>query len=123
MVSRLLLSVRVSYTHFMYKISFYVPVSDAETVKDAMFSTGAGNIGAYGRCSWETAGTGQFRPLQGSNPTIGLQGNLERVEELKVEMVCDETHLRNALEALLAAHPYEEPAYGYWKIGTIEDLQ
>ncbi len=106
----------------MYKISFYVPISDAEKVKNAMFSAGAGIIGDYDRCCWETAGIGQFRPLQGSHPSVGTQNSVERLEELKVEMVCDRAHLKNALNALISSHPYEEAAYGFWEIGNLGSI-
>ena len=67
----------------MYKISFFVPILFADKVKRAVFLTGAGRIGAYDSCCWETVGTGQFRPLSGSDPFIGKKGELEKVEELK----------------------------------------
>ena len=100
----------------MIKIEFYVPVDSAETVKDAMFNVGAGKIGRYERCSWETGGTGQFHPLGGSNPTIGEVGKTEKISELKVEMVCEDHLTDNVIHALKQAHPYETPAYSYWKV-------
>lgn len=103
----------------MYKLAFFVPVEDAETVKEAVFATGAGRIGDYEACCFETRGTGQFRPLQGAMPHIGSVGNLERVAELKVELVCEDTLIRDALAALRQAHPYEEPAFDVWRL---EDL-
>lgn len=95
----------------MYKILFFVPVSSAEIVKMAMFAAGAGKLGNYDQCSFETLGTGQFRPLAGSKAFIGKVGELERVEELKVEMLCDPECLRPAILALKNNHPYEMPAY------------
>lgn len=95
----------------MYKICFFVPEQHAEAVKNAMFAAGAGKIGDYDSCSWQIAGEGQFRPLDGSQPFVGQQGELERVREFKVEMVCAESCMLAAIQALFAAHPYEEPAY------------
>jgi hypothetical protein len=95
----------------MYKISFFVPLADAEKVKAAVFLTGAGCIGNYENCSWETEGTGQFRPLSGSQPAIGNLDKLECVQELKVELVCRDELIAEAVAAMKAAHPYEEPAY------------
>ena len=100
----------------MYKLSFYVPVADSEKVKSAVFATGAGQIGNYDYCCWETLGYGQFRALIGSNPTIGKQNILEQVAELKVELVCDDHLIRDAVRALKQAHPYEEPAYQVYKL-------
>ena len=95
----------------MFHISFYVPVNDAEKVKNAMFQAGAGKIGNYDSCSFEILGKGQFRPLSGSNPTIGSQGSIETVDELKVEMVCADHLIKDVVAALKKSHPYETPAY------------
>ncbi len=106
----------------MYRISFYSPANAAEAIKEAMFSAGAGSFGAYDKCSWETGGVGQFRPLRGSRPAIGIQGNLELVDEVKVEMCCVESKLADAVRALVATHPYEVPVYGFEKVGILEDI-
>lgn len=95
----------------MMHISFYVPVEEAEKVKEAMFQAGGGKIGNYDRCSFDLSGLGQFRPLAGSNPTLGKHGSVERVSELKVEMVCEANFIKDVIEAMKAAHPYETPAY------------
>lgn len=100
----------------MYKLAFYVPVEDAEAVKEAVFVTGAGQIGDYEACCFQTPGTGQFRPLDGASPHIGQVGELERVQELKVELVCEDGLIGEAVAALRAAHPYEEPAFDVWKL-------
>jgi hypothetical protein len=100
----------------MYKLAFFVPVSDAEQVKAAVFATGAGRIGLYEHCCFETAGTGQFRPLPGANPHLGSVSQLEKVAELKVELVCEDALIAQAVAALKAAHPYEEPAYEVWRL-------
>ncbi|MDX1795908.1 MAG: YqfO family protein [Hydrogenovibrio sp.] len=95
----------------MLKLSFFVPESHLETVKQALFTVGAGKIGDYDSCCWQTLGQGQFRPLEGSQPFIGQQGAIEEVEEYKVEMVVEEGVIETALSALKQAHPYETPAY------------
>ena len=100
----------------MYKICVYVPEQDAESVKQAMFSAGAGKIGAYDHCCWQTLGQGQFKPLQGSSPHIGTQDRVETVSELRIEMVCDEGVITDVVAALRSSHPYEEPAYDVWKL-------
>jgi hypothetical protein len=102
----------------MYKLAFFVPLEDAEAVKEAVFVTGAGRIGDYEACCFETRGTGQFRPLVGASPHIGQVGDLEKVEEVKVELVCEDHLIRDAVEALRTAHPYEEPAFDVWKLET-----
>jgi len=96
----------------LYQIYFYVPAEFANSVKEAMFQAGAGKIGAYDKCSWQVLGEGQFRPLQSANPFLGRVGEVEKVEEYRVEMVCEKEYLQDALNALKKSHPYEEVAYG-----------
>jgi hypothetical protein len=95
----------------MYKLSFYVPESHLESVKNAVFAAGAGRIGDYDSCCWQVPGQGQFRPLDGSRPFLGQQGVVEAVVEYRVEMVCETAFIKAAVAALLAAHPYETPAW------------
>jgi hypothetical protein len=95
----------------MFKLVFFVPASHVESVKSAVFAAGAGRIGDYEHCSWQVLGEGQFRPLQGSNPFIGSQDVLETVSEYRVELVCADACIADAVAALKAAHPYEEPAF------------
>lgn len=103
----------------MYKLSFFVPDTALEQVKQAVFATGAGRIGQYDHCCWQVLGQGQFRPLAGSNPHIGTQGQVERVDEWKVELVCSDELIQQAVAAMKQAHPYEEPAYDVWKLESI----
>jgi len=95
----------------MYKLCFYVPDSHLESVKNAVFAAGAGRIGDYDSCCWQVLGEGQFRPLTGSAPFLGQHGELERVAEYRVEMVCEAANIGASVAALLAAHPYQEPAW------------
>jgi hypothetical protein len=90
---------------------FYSPVESTEDVLAAVFAAGAGAIGNYRDCAFVVRGTGRFRPLTGATPAIGAVGDLETVDEDRVELVLDR-HLRAAVVAALrAAHPYEEPAF------------
>ncbi|TVR03722.1 MAG: NGG1p interacting factor NIF3 [Spirochaetaceae bacterium] len=106
----------------MHKLIFFVPAEHAEAVKRAVFAAGAGRYRNYDCCSWQTAGTGQFRPLAGADPFIGSVGAVETVPELRVETICTDESVRTVLDALIAAHPYEEPAYEVVRIWTIDDL-
>ncbi len=106
----------------MKKLVFFVPESHKEMVKFAIFSAGAGRYEGYDSCSWETLGTGQFRPLPRSNPFIGQQDQIETVPEYRVETICDEKLIKPVLRALLDAHPYETPAYEVWPIETLANL-
>jgi hypothetical protein len=112
----------VWYSRPVYKLVFYVPAEHTEPVKRAVFAAGAGRYGKYDSCAYETRGTGQFRPLAGSDPFVGRTGEIERVDEVRVEMVLRDEVVREALTALVAAHPYEEPAYEIYRIWTVDDL-
>lgn len=98
-----------------YKLVVYIPVDYVEQVKAAVFTAGAGKQGHYDQCCWQTLGKGQFRPLAGSDPFIGAKskanGAVEQVDEYRVEVLCEEARLEDVVQALKAAHPYEEPAY------------
>lgn len=104
----------------MYKFVFYVPESHVEAVKTAVFATGAGRIGDYDSCAWQILGNGQFRPLPGSDPYLGEQGEVERVAEYRVELISTDETIKPALAAMRRAHPYEEPAYDIWRLADIE---
>lgn len=93
------------------KLVVYVPRANVEDVRKALFEAGAGAIGDYDECSYNTAGYGTFKPLDGANPTIGSIGTQERVEETKIEVVFPAYLERNIVVSMLAAHPYEETAY------------
>lgn len=100
----------------MYKLCIYIPESHLEPVKQAIFAAGAGRIGDYDSCCWQVLGSGQFRPLDGSQPFIGQQGEVETVAEYRVETVCADEVVDAVLAAMRSAHPYEEPAFDLWKL-------
>lgn len=106
----------------LYQIIVYVPQSHTETLKKALFDVGAGSYQNYDRCSWQSQGIGQFRPLQGANPTIGTWGVLEQIDEIKLEMICTSEKIKTVLSALVNTHPYEEPSYGVIEMKTLEDF-
>lgn len=102
------------------KIVTFIPVGPAiQTVHDALSAAGAGQIGDYSHCSFATAGTGQFKPLDGANPTIGEVGRLERVAETKLEMVLPRPKRAAVVAALRASHPYEEPAFDVFELADL----
>ncbi|MDC0598952.1 YqfO family protein [Gammaproteobacteria bacterium] len=103
----------------MFKLSFFVPESHLEEVKQALFLIGLGKIGNYDSCCWQTLGQGQFRALEGSAPFVGQLGKVETIAEYKVEMVCDETLIDKAVSTLKEVHPYEEPAYDVIRLESL----
>lgn len=105
-----------------YKLIFFAPHSDLEKCKEAIFTTGAGAFpGAkYTKTCFQSPGTGQFLPGDGAQPAIGNVGGLEKVEEMKVEILCvGRSIMLQAVEALVKAHPYEEPAYEVYRMENV----
>lgn len=100
----------------MYKLAFFVPESHVEEVKKAVFAAGGGRLGDYDLCAWQVLGQGQFRPLDGSQPFLGQSGQIERVQEWKVELVVADEWIRSVVMALKQSHPYETPAYEVWRL-------
>jgi dinuclear metal center YbgI/SA1388 family protein len=93
------------------KLVVFVPAAKAGHVRDAIAAAGAGSIGDYDNCTFSTTGEGRFRPLEGADPTIGSVGSVETVEEVRVESVLPRSRRSAVVKAMLAAHPYEEPAF------------
>ncbi|MDA3615600.1 Nif3-like dinuclear metal center hexameric protein [Polluticaenibacter yanchengensis] len=101
------------------KLYTYVPNTHLTLVRDELFKSGAGQIGNYSSCSFNTEGTGTFKPLQDANPFIGnAGGDMENVSETKLEVIFP-VHKKNAIiKSLNQAHPYESVAY---EIITLEN--
>lgn len=95
----------------LMKLSVYVPNTHLDDVRNAIAEAGGGKIGDYEACSFSITGTGQFKPLSTANPFIGKAGELESVEEVKVEVTVPQPALNPVLAAMRSAHPYEEIAY------------
>ncbi len=95
----------------LQKINVFVPSDYADKVASDMFEAGAGAIGDYDQCSFRTSGTGTYRPLQGSNPWEGKQGEQSQAGEVRLEMVVSSHRSGKVVRAMLNAHPYEEVAF------------
>jgi dinuclear metal center YbgI/SA1388 family protein len=89
----------------------FVPDAQAAAVTDALADAGAGEVGNYDRCSFRSTGQGAFRPRPGADPYLGQVGELEEVAETRIEMVLSRDRRSQVVQALLAAHPYETPAF------------
>jgi dinuclear metal center YbgI/SA1388 family protein len=103
----------------MDKIVVYVPIAETQEMIDVLAAAGAGRIGDYDRAAWSSTGEGTFRPLAGANPSIGQVGAIERVGESRVEMVLPRRLRRTVVEALRAAHSYEEPAFDVFELAAL----
>jgi dinuclear metal center YbgI/SA1388 family protein len=100
------------------QISYYVPVENQESVREALHAAGAGNIGEYSACSFASEGIGRFTPSNEANPVIGQRSIATDVKEVKVDMIFP-THLESTiLHALKKAHPYEEVAYFIYSLSN-----
>jgi len=91
-------------------IRVMVPLDSADKVRQALGDVGAGKQGNYEFCSSSYKSTGRFKPLEGSNPTIGKVGKPEIVEEETIETLCNKDLVEKVILALKKAHPYECPA-------------
>jgi len=117
----------------LLKLMVFVPKTHAEQVRDALGKAGAGHIGNYSHCTFQTEGHGTFMPLEGTDPFIGSTNKLEIVDEFKMETVVKEKDLHRVITAMKKAHPYEEVAYdlfplkhigppfGLGRIGTMKE--
>ena len=94
----------------MYHLIVYCPEDVADAVRLAAANAGAGKIGNNDNCSFSCKGTGRFRPLSGATPAIGTVDELEEVAEERIEFMVTEEHLQTVVDAVVEAHPYEEPA-------------
>jgi dinuclear metal center YbgI/SA1388 family protein len=100
----------------LYKLVVYVPLTHVDEVRAAISSAGAGFIGNYSECTFQSLGVGTFRPGPGTQPFIGQTGQLEKVDEFRLETICPQHLLKSVIEAMQQSHPYEEVAYDVYKL-------
>lgn len=98
------------------KFVVFVPQSEALRVRRAATEAGAGGFGNYTDVAFEARGIGTFLPLEGARPAVGQVGKVERVEEVRLEMLVSERELKGVIAAVLEAHPYEEVAYDIYPL-------
>lgn len=98
------------------KLVVFVPRDSHAKVLDAVCAAGAGHIGAYSHCTFNTPGTGTFLPGEGTNPYIGEAGKLEHADEVRLETIVPEQLVEQVVRAMLTAHPYEEVAYDLYPL-------
>jgi dinuclear metal center YbgI/SA1388 family protein len=106
----------ITNNEVLYKLAVYVPTSHIESVKNALLKSGAGHIGNYSHCSFSSQGIGSFKPLDDANPFIGKIGEVESVEEAKIETIVNQKKLGSVISSMLGTHPYEEVAYDLYKL-------
>lgn len=106
-----------------FKLVFFSPVKSTSSILSHLFSKypkELGNIGNYEECAFFSQGTGQFRPGPEANPAVGTRGELEYVEEHRVEVVVNDgghnDQIKQAIAELKKVHPYEEVAYDVYRL-------
>ncbi len=114
------------------KLVIFVPAGYEDPVRQAVSRAGAGWIGNYSHCTFQVMGTGTFLPLEGTQPFLGREGSLEHVNEYRLETILPRRLRTRVLQALFAAHPYEEVAYDLyalentgraWGLGRVGQLE
>lgn len=105
-----------TYRESLFKLVVFVPIAYADAVRNAMCDAGAGHIGNYSHCTFNTDGIGTFVPLAGTSPFIGEQNKLERTDEIRIETIVPEGILKRVINAMIKAHPYEEVAYDIYPL-------
>ncbi|WP_455538349.1 Nif3-like dinuclear metal center hexameric protein [Terrisporobacter sp.] len=100
----------------LYKVAVYVPLTHEIQVRKALGEAGAGYIGNYSHCTFNSQGIGTFRPEDNANPFIGKIGEIEEVKEVKIETIVPQKILQKTIDKMIKAHPYEEVAYDVYKL-------
>ena len=100
----------------LVKLVTFVPYAQADAVREALFAAGCGNIGDYDSCSYNLKGEGTFRAKEGTHPFCGIIGELHHEEEVRIETILPSFKKAETIKALLAAHPYEEPAFDIYPL-------
>lgn len=101
------------------KVVTFVPRDSVDGLLDAMSAAGAGTIGDYARCAFLGDGIGTYLPGEAAHPAVGAPGRVERTAEVRVEMVAPRSRRSEVVRALVAAHPYEEPAYDVFELAAL----
>ncbi|MBQ8256549.1 MAG: Nif3-like dinuclear metal center hexameric protein [Bacteroidaceae bacterium] len=110
------LKILVPKENALLKLSVYVPTVAADAVRNALFAVGCGKIGNYGSCSYNVQGYGTFEAGEGTNPFCGSVGELHKEEEVRIDTILPAYLKSKVVKALLAAHPYEEPAFDLYPL-------
>ena len=110
------LKILVPKENALLKLSVYVPVASADAVREALFAAGCGHIGNYDSCSYNVEGFGTFKAGEGAQPFCGTVGALHKENEVRIDTILPAYIKNRVIKALLAVHPYEEPAYDIYPL-------
>jgi dinuclear metal center YbgI/SA1388 family protein len=98
------------------KLVTFVPPDHADRLAEALSAAGAGVIGEYADCTSRSEALGTFRGSSEANPVVGERERLERVPEIRLEMVCPKSALARVVDVMRDVHPYEEPAWDLYPL-------
>jgi hypothetical protein len=104
------------------KIVVFVPITHTDAVRKVMGDMGAGIIGNYSHCSFSSKGLGRFKPSEKANPFIGKVGQLEEVEEERIEIICPKNKVKEIIAAIKKVHPYEEVTFDLYPLVDENEL-
>lgn len=104
-----------------YKLVVFIPAENVNDVSNAIFAAGAGSMGNYSHCGFNSHGIGTFIPLEGANPAIGTIDKPERLNEVKFETIVPGKYITQAVQAMRDNHPYEEPAFDVIRLSDVEN--
>jgi len=99
------------YIDKLSKLVVYVPEQSLTAVEQAAWRAGAGHIGNYSHCSFQSSGTGTFMAEEGTNPYVGEVNKVHREQEIRFECIVPASVQRKVVSSIIKAHPYEEVAY------------
>ncbi len=102
------------------KIQTFCPKEVADSIRLAIGNAGGGTIGNYSHCMSLTSGYSYFLPMEGANPAIGKVGEIEKVEEIKIEFVCEKDKAKDVIDAIKKVHPYEEVSIDIFQLLDLE---
>lgn len=102
----------------LIKLVAFIPEKFADKVRTALFEAGAGNIGNYSSCSYNSSGTGTFKGNSDSNPFVGEKGELHSEKEIRIETIVPNHLLSKVVSCMLKSHPYEEVAYDLYPLNN-----
>lgn len=94
----------------LIKIIVFVPIENADVLREQIGDVGFGKIGNYSHCAFVGKGNGYFKPLDNANPSIGEKNQINAVDEMKLEFLCYENEVQKAIQTIKKHHPYEEVA-------------
>ncbi|PCF64802.1 Nif3-like dinuclear metal center hexameric protein [Staphylococcus intermedius] len=95
------------------KVQVFIPKANVKTFKDTLAEHGLATEGNYEYCFFNTDGEGQFKPVEKANPHIGQIGDIETVNELKIEFMIHSGQMTFVQQLIEDNHPYETPVYDF----------